>query len=408
MNELLNKKLKQVAEQIGMEITDEELALAEQTLSDSQIKEISDSLESHRSESSKNLLLLPSNNGGKFTEEYNKYIQELKSECEGKEFKAVVTLNENGLENISMVKEIDENESIPEHTLSIKEIFENQIAVNKPKVLEGIKTDMDIDDESASVLLEIMTTDFEKENVYDKLPESIQNIIKNNIPVPDRTAKVLNQFAIFMINELKKSLIMEQQIIDLNESVKKEMEMSGLSGEIIDENDKYTYAKFEEVKQKALSLGMKSKVAEIDRTIEAYRQSHTFEFIKKVKTFSVGKKKFTKKQFLNQQLKYINQYCTQFNNRYKNHKFAINDVKSIIVILRKIMPELHLDDIHKFVIMFCMYCRTLKVDKPEDHVLMYYTIKNIIFLYEIKSPEDSEFYKEITTNLKEIIKYINE
>lgn len=409
MNNALKEKLKLVADKIGMEIEDNDIEQLAVSLTEEQISSIASSLESNRSESSKNLLLLPSNNGGTFTKEYNDYINKVREEYENKEFKATVRVDENGLEHICMVKEADCPEIIPEGTLDVNEIFNNQVSVNETKVISDIKNDMNISDDEAALVLNIIRTNFEDDSeLFSKLPETIKNIIIENVPPRERSAKILNKFAIFMLHELKKSLVIEQQVIDLNESIRKEMQMEGLGSELIESFKEETLKKFNMVKEAAEKVGNKHKAQQIQRSIDSYIDTHTFDRLRKVTRFNIGKKRYTKKKFLEEQAKYVHVYCTEFNNRYKNHKYKIDDITSIIPIIRKVMPDILLEDIHKFIVLFCMYCRTLKVDRIEDHIFMYYTIKNILFLYDIHNGDESEFFKEVTTSFRAIVEYINE
>ena len=95
-----------------------------------------------------------------------------------------------------------------------------------------------------------------------------------------------------------------------------------------------------------------------------------------------------------------------FNGKYDNSKFSINDVTLIIEALTKYCNCTE-DDARDFAILFCKYCINMHPSKLEEHTFMYYFISNIISLSVngIKDANDeNEFGNILTTNINNILK----
>lgn len=315
------------------------------------------------------------------------------------------TIDNNGMEQISNVREI---EDIPEEikpdssNVDIESLFEEKINYNKDNILKDIKNEHKLSDEDTLILFNLMMDDSSNDkNLYLRLPEKVRKEIDLNTGDNNNTK---NKFARFLLNEMKQSYAFESSLVEINDTIQREMDMSKLNKSIIEETDDHFTKKLQIMIDSIEDSGNnKYKKEKIKKAMKSYEDSKTYERIKTVKLFT-GKFK-NKKDFLKNESKLMKAYLSEFNNRYKNHRFGINDINSFYHILFKLFPDINKKYINYFMILFCIYCRKLKVNNIEDHIFMYYSIKHILNVYDMNDME-SEYSKVICNNFRNIIEYI--
>lgn len=318
--------------------------------------------------------------------------------------KAKIMIDNNGMEQIFSVYENNSeipNEIIPDSNIDLESLFNEKIIYNKDGILNDIKSEHNLSNEDALILFNLLISDFENDNdIYYKLPDKLKDTIDANI---QDNIKTKNKFTKFLLNEMKQSFAFESSIVELNDTIRKEMDMSNLNKSIIEETDIHFEQKIKMIIESTdNNKSNKHKIEKLQKSLNAYKDAKDFSRIRTVRLFTG---KLTKKKYLERESKLIKAYLTEFNNRYKNHKYGINDINSFYHILIKLFPDIDVNDINKFIILFCIYCRGLKVNKIEDHIFMYYTIKNILNVYDLNNME-SEYSKYICDNFRNIIEYI--
>ena len=75
---------------------------------------------------------------------------------------------------------------------------------------------------------------------------------------------------------------------------------------------------------------------------------------------------------------------------------------------RNLPSYINMDDIRKFLITFCKYCRNFKPENIVEHTFMYYFIMNIrtLDIYNKDDEKDNEFYKKFINNIVSFIDLI--
>lgn len=237
----------------------------------------------------------------------------------------------------------------------------------------------------------------EKFSIYKELPQSIKNMVRsmcgsNNITQLQACSEiVIDQF----IGELK----IEQEFIDFQDTLKKEMNIPDL----MDMYGDYLKESMEvKLLEKADELeSVEPEKAQTLREISAaYSDSYTLT--RQLKAFYNDEKECRR---LDKELKKYDRYCTDFNYKYKNSKFKINDIKLVAHTLDRLFKdEVSIASIKKFVILLCRITRNMDSNNVVEHSFMYYSVKNILSLDYIDI--NSELYITLKNNIKEVIDLI--
>ena len=265
----------------------------------------------------------------------------------------------------------------------------------------GKLNELGISEEDAIVLTKLITRRLnnEKFSIYKELPNSIKNMVRamcgsNNINQLQACSEiVLDQF----ISELK----IEQEFIDFQETLKKEMDIPNLVdmyGEYLKESMEIKL--IEKANQIQETDPEKAKV--LLEISAAYTDSYTFR--RQLEAFANNVKECRR---LDKELKKYDRYCTEFNYKYKDTKFKINDVKLLEPTLQRVFKESEYDTfvMRRFVILFCRLTRNLDANNVVEHSFMYYTIKNILSLDYLDI--HSEMYSTIKNNIETVFKAID-
>lgn len=237
----------------------------------------------------------------------------------------------------------------------------------------------------------------EKFSIYKELPQSVKNMVRsmcgsNNINQLQACSEiVIDQF----ISELK----IEQEFIDFQDTLKKEMNIPDL----MDMYGDYLKESMEvKLLEKANELdATEPEKAQLLREISAaYSDSYTL--VRQLKVFYNNEKECRR---LDKELKKYDRYCTDFNYKYKNSKFKINDIKLVAHTLDRLFNgEVSIATIKKFVILLCRITRNMDSSNVVEHSFMYYSVKNILSLDYIDI--NSELYITLKNNIKVILDLI--
>ena len=236
----------------------------------------------------------------------------------------------------------------------------------------------------------------EKFSIYKELPMKIKNMVRgmcgsNNINQLQACSEiVVDQF----ISELK----IEQEFVDFQDSLKKEI--GGL--DMMNIYDEYLKETMEDkliAKANELEATEPEKAKTLREISEAYKDS--YEFTTMIKALEENWKEARR---LDKEIKKYDRYCTEFNYKYKDSKFKINDIKLVAHSLDRALKDYSVSilDIKKFIVLFCRITRNMRPDNIVEHSYMYYTIKNILALDYMNI--NSEAY---TNTVENIIKVMN-
>ena len=134
-----------------------------------------------------------------------------------------------------------------------------------------------------------------------------------------------------------------------------------------------------------------------------FTQSYTYEDM--YEAYKLGKIKVK-----NIQVEKLNRTCSEFNRKYYNNTFKINDVGMTIGVLdRKLDKKYNISAIKKFIVAFINYTKNFSPSNIPEHVFMYYFIQNILAL-DINVPENSqiEFNDLLINNINKFLDLIIE
>lgn len=145
------------------------------------------------------------------------------------------------------------------------------------------------------------------------------------------------------------------------------------------------------------------KAANLREASRMFTQSYTYEDM--YEAYKIGKIKVK-----NIQIEKLNRTCSEFNRKYYNNTFKINDVGMIMGVLdRKLDKKYNITAIKKFVVAFINYTKNFTPANIPEHVFMYYFIQNILAL-DISIPENSqvEFNDLLINNINKFLDLIIE
>lgn len=259
---------------------------------------------------------------------------------------------------------------------------------------------MGLNDEDAVSLLKIVTRvrNGEKFSIYNELPQSAKRMCFALAGTTDR--RTLNTVAKDLINNFINQIVHDQEYIDFQESLEKELKLPGM----VDMFSEYETNIMEtELLKKAEALEEKNpKAAQKLRNIaDIHADAISLSTLKELAT---NGGKLTKR--LDREVNRFNNHCRDFNYKYENSKFKINDISLIAKSLDRLIPETYTgNDIKKFIIFFCRVCINMSPDNVVEHAFMYYTIKTLLSLEYLQ--QDNKFYIDTIKTVCEIIDLIN-
>lgn len=215
--------------------------------------------------------------------------------------------------------------------------------------------------------------------------ELFDTIITNNY-----SSKAFADISKFTTNEINKEKEkLGGSIHDYNAKLREEYEIGFIKkAEELEANDD------EDSKEKASNLREASRM---------FTQSYTYEDM--YEAYKLGKIKVK-----NIQVEKLNRTCSEFNRKYYNNTFKINDVGMTIGVLdRKLDKKYNISAIKKFIVAFINYTKNFSPSNIPEHVFMYYFIQNILAL-DINVPENSqiEFNDLLINNINKFLDLIIE
>lgn len=147
-----------------------------------------------------------------------------------------------------------------------------------------------------------------------------------------------------------------------------------------------------------------TEVAErLRKASRMFTQSYTYEDM--YEAYSNGKIKVKSIQ-----VEKFNRTCSEFNRKYYNSTFKINDIGMIMPVLDRVLDsKYNIVSIKKFIVAFINYTKNFTPNNVDEHVFMYYFIQHILAL-DIKIPENEqvEFNELLINNISKFLDLIIE
>ena len=294
---------------------------------------------------------------------------------------------------------------------SLEDIINNEGEIEKPRIKEIPKAKIDelgLTEEDIPVIMSIVSRmqNGEKFSVYNELPPQMKRTITqicNSMGCYDN--KVIRSFAKDFVDQLIQEIAMDQEYIDLQNTIKETLDFN-----VLDMWSEHIREKMEVdlIKQADILQEQYPEKAQIMRdVVEAFKDSYTFR-----RQYELLETSERTRNRLTKDLKRFKRECDFFNFKYNKSKFVINDVTTIVPVLcRKLADtEYTEDDFRKLVMLLCKVSQDLKADNVVDHAFMYYSVSNIIALdyIDIGSANLSEFSKTVMENVKALLAKIKE
>lgn len=238
-----------------------------------------------------------------------------------------------------------------------------------------------------------------KFSYYNELPEFIKKEISDLVNVGaaenNATSNDVKRLKNLLAKELFDTIITNnyssKAFADISKFTTNEInkEKEKLGGSIHDYNAKLReeyevgFIKKAEELESAGDEDSLEKAANLREASRMFTQSYTYEDM--YEAYKLGKIKVK-----NIQIEKINRTCHEFNRKYYNNTFKINDVGMTIGVLdRKLDQKYNIAAIKKFVVAFINYTKNFTPSNIPEHVFMYYFIQNILAL-DISVPENSQ------------------
>ena len=241
--------------------------------------------------------------------------------------------------------------------------------------------------------------------LYNKLPGEFKAMISSqigtfDISVANRAAK---EFLELMIHEFKTDIQFNKEFVDFENALKNEINSMDF-GQLYLDHTNEQMEKIDELIEKYKDTEPE-KIAHLLEIKPPYEDATNFTTLKAKAREIHNLRKYVKNE------KRFYKECDNFNYKYKAHQkinFSNTDIKTIpLVLKRRLDSEKYSEeDIMKFVALFLRVTLNYSPDNIPEHVFMYYTIRNINLLDILN--EESEKYKEIISNIEDVINIIKE
>lgn len=381
-------------------------------LSDEEIENLIDAIGSQELDPSQ---MFPSNNGMIYNENTDP--------SQNVETKVLVSTNPvTGVMNTIPYEEEEITEESLDKLLNLKPEEMGQVELNWDVFVETTKAMYDgADEEGLKQLFEAANRYRKREDfpLYNSLPTFIKKEIDNYVNLGLAEHQASYNTSKQMKNMLAKELF--DTIITTNYSSKAYTDISKFSvgeinkakeqmgGSVHDYNAKLReeyevgFIKRAEDLENSEEEGAAETAEKLRKTSKMFTQSYTYEEM--YDAYSKGKIKVKSIQ-----VEKFNRTCSEFNRKYYNNTFKINDVGMTVGVLDRVLDKKYnITCIKKFVVAFINYTKNFTPTNIDEHVFMYYFIQNILAL-DLKVPENTqvEFNDLLISNINKFLDLIIE
>lgn len=301
------------------------------------------------------------------------------------------------------------------NTISEKVGFEELVNGDADLVLSELKdenmlntlNDMDlgISNKEAYMIIEIVRK-FESgvEIEFDELPSVLKSMVNGLMLGAAENGEKLSRKVVIadVIKFIASQLHWDQEVIALQDVLKKELRINSIMDLYTEENDKIMTEKLLEAAQKYEDEGELVKANLFRSMSEAYIDAKEFKTIS-----NAIDSKAKEARRLKREVKRFKNYVRDFNYKYSDKftKFIIDDLRVVEKVLVR-HCGVSIDAARMFLILFCKLCQNKKSSDVIDHTYMYYTLKNITTL-DAYDKEDQN-YIERKEQLSRLIEKLND
>lgn len=227
-------------------------------------------------------------------------------------------------------------------------------------------------------------------NTSKQLKNMLAKELFDTIIATNYSSKAYTDISKFSVNEINKAKEqMGGSVHEYNAKLREEYEIGFIQ-------------KAEEL-EKSDAEGAAETAERFRKTSKMFTQSYTYadmydEYARgKIKIKSIQVEKFSRT-------------CSEFNRKYYNNTFKINDVGMTIGVLDRVLDKKYnITAIKKFIVAFINYTKNFTPSNIDEHVFMYYFIQHILAL-DLKVPENTqiEFNDLLIANINKFIDLIIE
>ena len=324
--------------------------------------------------------------------------------------------------NISEAKSLDNVAPIQDVLLKNTS---DKMEIEKDWINEALYTNnANIPEEEIDQLIKLLERYRKKEkfSYYKELPETIKKILTESMPVEGLEYGNINQVRNMMASKFYEYIIdqyeIKKEFTDLEESMRKaqiesEEEMCSIMNDFNKETRSFFVNKCKELAIREREAGNEDKAKQLEEVSYNYTQSYTLEDMYNL--YKKGNKLFKIKPI---ELEKFDKTCRGFNRKYQDSQFIINDVSQILPVLVRHIYGNHectkndIKVVKIFITLFIKYTNNMTSERTQDHVFMYYFIKNILTLDHANistiSDEDKKFYNDLLDKIKNFCNLIRE
>ena len=315
-------------------------------------------------------------------------------------------------------------ETYKDHKLTLDELLEMDF--------DKVRTELDITEESVKDSLGVVFPNFKEEDVpvflnalnkyrkkekvsyFNLLPESMKNGIDAIVGQSQIGYASQREARNYVIEGLFEQIIQDNYsnkiVTDLNQSLEESYKQlyEDTKGDFskYNNNQRYIYEtylleyadKIQEEDSEKADLCRKIH----DKFVESYTYEDMYNLYKntgKLRVKKIEVEKFEKS-------------CLSWLYKYSNHKMVINNLSDTFPVLKSELAEFRFSDdtLKKFIVIFTKYSMNMSPDNVDEHVYMYYFIKNILSLkyYNKDDEEEIKFYDKVRHNLIKFLELIEE
>lgn len=315
-------------------------------------------------------------------------------------------------------------ETYKDHKLTLDELLEMDF--------DKVRTELDITEDSVKDSLSVVFPNFKEEDVpvflnalnkyrkgekvsyFNLLPESMKNGIDAIVGQSQIGYASQREARNYVIEGLFEQIIQDNYsnkiVTDLNQSLEESYKQlyEDTKGDFskYNNNQRYIYEtylleyadKIQEEDSEKADLCRKIH----DKFVESYTYEDMYNLYKNTGKLRVKKIEVEK----------FEKTCLSWLYKYSNHKMVINNLSDTFPVLKSELAEFRFSDdtLKKFIVIFTKYSMNMSPDNVDEHVYMYYFIKNILSLkyYNKDDEEEIKFYDKVRRNLIKFLELIEE
>lgn len=323
-------------------------------------------------------------------------------------------------------------ETMPNSNLDIFEVGDQEKETEnvRARAIEEAKGNMDLSDEDAANLIDIMSKYQSDPNypVYKNLPECMKDTIKqiafqNQIP-----ANKFNQIARMFIDEMISDAAVKEAFVDLETSLNKALNVPSISDVYSDHIREVMEKQIPETANR-IREEAPEKAALLEQIRDMFKKSYDFSLAMEEYNSNTRLRKALRRYDME-----LKRSLDAFNFKNQNTKFKMNDVRELPEVLTKILitdkptefyvygedgesvldenhPLLSMDitdvDIAKFCILITQSSASLNENNVAEASYMYYMMRNIISL-KLANEAKTPFAAELISNICKTIAFIRD